>query len=149
MSWKTVVSSSYITLEPSRSVVTSSASRSTARCREIVGHAESKDCAMSPDDFGPDRNNRRISRRVGSASALKTRSSSVTTLICDLLVTCQAHVIPRLPTRRQAPWFTRRRGEIAAPTRSLVSTKWIGHPHTINRVSNAELTLSPRLRGSA
>ena len=61
-------------LEPSRSAFTSFASRSTARWREMVGHADEKRAAISPDDREPERNSRKISRRVGSESALKTAS---------------------------------------------------------------------------
>jgi len=40
----------------------------------MVGHADEKRSAISPDDREPERNSRKISRRVGSESALKTAS---------------------------------------------------------------------------
>lgn len=59
-------------LVPSRVAVIMPASRSTARCREIVGHDTVKLPAISPEVRGPLRSDLRMARRVGSARARKT-----------------------------------------------------------------------------
>lgn len=61
-----------MTLVPSFSATIRFADRSTAKCREIVAQAVLKCAAISPDGRGRSRSSRRISLRVGSASARNT-----------------------------------------------------------------------------
>ena len=77
---------------PDRRVTTSPASSSTRRCfitpKRVISSSDSSSVSVRPSR-SKSRSSRK--RRVGSASALNTRSSSVTTpRIGDQMVTCQA-----------------------------------------------------------